>query len=184
MAHIKITLNSKEKNIDHDRFAVVTWANDMPRFLSRPFASLSPSLISYPDLKLLLKCINRLAVKGLGARLPSASYPFISPCKFFSPIHTSFFFLVGEELWVNRWTLFDAWFIEVWTVDSWLWIVLLICSDDLWPWGGGGAISHAPGCFASQQSVIELASAACGPIEVGDVIVSMAAFSYCGLSRK
>ena len=50
--------------------------------------------------------------------------------------------------------------------------------------GGGGAISHAPGCFASQQSVIELASAACGPIEVGDVIVSMAAFSYCGLSRK
>lgn len=49
---------------------------------------------------------------------------------------------------------------------------------------GGGAISHAPGCFASQQSVIELASAACGPIEVGDVIVSMAAFSYCGISRK
>lgn len=48
----------------------------------------------------------------------------------------------------------------------------------------GGAISHAPGCFASQQSVIELASAACGPIEVGDVIVSMAAFSYCGISRK
>ena len=138
MAHIKITLNSKEKNIDHDRFAVVTWANDMPRFLSRPFASLSPSLISYPYLKLLLKCINRLAVKGLGARLPSASYPFISPCKFFSPIHTSFFFLVGEELWVNRWTLFDARFIEVWKVDSWLWIVLLICSDDLWPWGGGG----------------------------------------------
>ena len=30
--------------------------------------------------------------------------------------------------------------------------------------GGGGAISHAPGCFASQQSVIEIASAACGPI--------------------
>ena len=30
--------------------------------------------------------------------------------------------------------------------------------------GGGGAISHAPGCFASQQSVIELASAACSPI--------------------
>lgn len=28
----------------------------------------------------------------------------------------------------------------------------------------GRAISHAPGCFASQQSVIELASAACGPI--------------------
>lgn len=48
----------------------------------------------------------------------------------------------------------------------------------------GRAISHAPGCFASQQSVIELASAACGPIEVGDVIVSMAAFSYCGISRK
>lgn len=46
----------------------------------------------------------------------------------------------------------------------------------------GGAISHAPGCFASQQS--ELASAACGPIQVGDVIVSMAAFSYCGISRK
>ena len=77
MAHIKITLNSEEKNIDHDRFAVVTCANDMPRFLSRPFASLSPSLISYPDPNLQLKCINRLAVKGLGTRLPSASYPFI-----------------------------------------------------------------------------------------------------------